>query len=491
MPRLPIRYPLSLSSPVYYLPRSWTCAKCSIRYSSTAPAKATFPQPSSKPFYATSPIFYVNAAPHIGHLYSLVLVDVLTRWAALRGHDAKLSIGTDEHGLKVQKAAQAAGEDTQAFCDAGAEVFKDLADASDVKYDFFARTTDWRHKNAVKYAWERLEEAGWIYRDKHEGWYSISDETFYPETKVRLGMDPVTGKKRRESIETGSVVEWTSETNYRFRLSAFKDRLLEFYKENPQWITPAPFMAQVVQEIEESGLTDLSISRPSERVQWGIEVPGDPSQTVYVWLDALLNYAVQTGYPNENYMGNGWPADVHVIGKDILRFHCVYWPAFLMALELPLPKRILSHAHWTLGKQKMSKSRGNVVNPFYLLDSCGRDVVRWFMVYEGGLASDSDFDRERLVTSYKILTDGLGNMAARLTRHAGWDVEESVEHTWGKPYALEKLKANSKHKAMVADLLELRERVDTALDSLDSQKALKDILNVISKVILPFSWETC
>jgi methionyl-tRNA synthetase len=297
-------------------------------------------------------------------------------------------------------------------------------------------------------------------------------------------MDPITGKKRRESIETGSVVEWTSETNYRFRLSAFKDRLLEFYKENPQWITPAPFMAQVIQEIEEGGLSDLSISRPSERVQWGIEVPGDPSQTVYVWLDALLNYAVQMGYPNENFMANGWPADVHVIGKDILRFHCVYWPAFLMALELPLPKRILSHAHWTLAKQKMSKSRGNVVNPFYLLDSCGRDVVRWFMVYEGGLASDSDFDRERLVESYKILSHGLGNLAARVTKHTGWNVQESVQKTWDKPNALEDLSADKKHKVMVKDLLQLRDRVETALNSLDSQKALKEILDVIFRVSL-------
>lgn len=230
------------------------------------------------------------------------------------------------------------------------------------------------------------------------------------------------------SIETGKEVEWTSERNYHFRLSAFRDKLLAWYAEHPEWIVPRARMEDVVQQVEEK-LEDLSISRPVDRLTWGIRVPNDPSQTIYVWLDALLNYATAAGYPFApgKEASGGWPADVHVIGKDIIRFHCIYWPAFLMALDLPLPKRILTHAHWTLGKQKMAKSTGNVVNPFFALDRFGVDALRWFLVRDGGIVNDADYDNMHIVQRYKkSLQGGVGNLTSRIVRGKNWDVRRAV-----------------------------------------------------------------
>lgn len=310
------------------------------------------------------------------------------------------------------------------FCDKGAEQFKLLAGRAEISYDVFMRTTDPRHVEAVQYAWLILREKNLIYTSKHEGWYAVSDETFYPESQVRLVIDPQTGRKHMASMETGKEVEWTSEPNYHFRLSAFRERLLEFYEQNPTWIDPQSRMNKVVQEVTE-GLSDLSVSRPYERLSWGVPVPDDSSQTMYVWLDALLNYATAAGYPwppGKSHEG-GWPADCHVIGKDILRFHCIYWPAFLLALEIPLPSKVISHAHWTMNKEKMSKSIGNVVNPFFALDRFGSDVMRFYMAYDGRIANDVDYDNFRIIDRYKkILQGGLGNLASRITKSKSWSV---------------------------------------------------------------------
>ncbi|KAI1311498.1 tRNA synthetases class I (M)-domain-containing protein [Xylaria venustula] len=386
---------------------------------------------NSKPYYVTTPIFYVNASPHVGHLYSMLIADVLKRWEVLKGREAFLSTGTDEHGMKVQRAAELQDLHPKALCDANAETFKDLAKKANIAADCFIRTTDPEHRDAVEYFWARLRETGYVYENKHEGWYCVSDETFYPDNMVEKRVSPVTGKSFIASVETGNAVEWTEERNYHFRLTAFRDRLLQFYSDNRDWIVPAARFVEVVDWVE-NNLEDLSISRPASRLDWGIPVPDDPSQTIYVWLDALVNYITTTGYPywqpGSEHTG-AWPADVHVVGKDIVRFHCIYWPAFLMALDLPLPKQVLSHGHWLMSNQKMSKSIGNVVNPFFALDRWGVDTMRYFLIYNGHLSADADYHNALIVEKYKKgLQGGLGNLLNRVTRPTNWSVRQAVEN---------------------------------------------------------------
>ena len=467
--------------------RSWRpqslCSICAPRLGHVRSLATASTTDDSKPYYVTTPIFYVNAAPHAGHLYTMLLADVLKRWQLLKGRKAILLTGTDEHGMKVQQASAKAGSDPKPFCDKGADIFKNLAKRAELSNDHFIRTTDPAHKEAVEYAWHLLNERGYIYQSKHEGWYSVSDETFYPESQVHLVLDPPTGRKVMASIETGKEVEWTSEINYHFRLSAFRDRLLAYYAENPEWITPQVKMKEVVSAVT-AGLEDLSISRPSSRLTWGIRVPTDPTQTIYVWLDALINYATAAGYPwapGSEHVG-GWPADVQIIGKDILRFHCIYWPAFLMALDLPLPKRFLTHAHWTLGKQKMAKSTGNVVNPFFALDRFGTDTMRYYMIHDGGIDNDADYDNIYIIERYKKgLQGGLGNLASRITRGKGWDVRRAVERFAGEgrqsvSHFAEQQPAIRAFEVLLEDFPSV---IDKRMDALRPNVALKDLMDHI------------
>lgn len=374
----------------------------------------------------------------MGHLYTIVLTDILKRWAILLGdQNATLLTGTDEHGMKIQKAAHKAKTDVKLFCDQHARQFQQLADAANISYDRFIRTTDEDHKAAVEHFWRELNHQGYIYESKHEGWYSVSDETFYPESQIHLVLEPSTGRKMYASIETGKEVEWTSETNYHFRLSAFRDKLLEHYNAHPDFIVPKPRMNFIVREVE-SGLSDLSISRPSSRLSWGIPVPGDDSQTIYVWLDALINYVTMAGYPFSSTADANalWPPNCQVIGKDIVRFHCVYWPAFLMALNLPLPKQLLTHAHWTMNNAKMSKSSGNGVNPFYAMERFGVDTIRFFMAHDGGIVDDADYENSYVVERYKkALQGGFGNLLYRIVKSKNWNVRESVAWAQQRPDA--------------------------------------------------------
>lgn len=412
----------------------------------------------------------------------MVLADILKRWQVLQGKKAILCTGTDEHGMKIQQASGKAGIEPKPFCDKGAEIFKDLAARAEVTNDHFVRTTDKEHRDAVEYAWFLLKERGYIYTSKHEGWYSVSDETFYPQSAVHLILEPATGRKIMTSIETGKEVEWTSETNYHFRLSTFKDELLEFYEENPNWIYPQHRMNNVVQAVE-SGLGDLSVSRPVDRLSWGIRVPGDESQTIYVWLDALVNYITKAGYPwpPGKEEAGGWPADCQVIGKDIVRFHCIYWPAFLMALGLPSPKRILTHAHWTLGKEKMAKSTGNVVNPFFALDRFGVDVMRFYLAHDGGLSHDADYSNYHIIERYKkALNGGLGNLASRITRGKGWNVRRAVETLVGSTSVKDRYLATDQ---LALDHFNLLVRtpyeVKESVDKMDVKGALKTTMHLI------------
>jgi methionyl-tRNA synthetase len=337
--------------------------------------------------------------------------------------------GTDEHGMKIQKAAQKAGLDVKLFCDKHMRQFELLSQRADISYDHFIRTTDPVHKTAVEHFWQELSHRGYIYESKHEGWYSVSDETFFPQSSVQLVLDPSTGRKHMASMETGREVEWTSEINYHFRLSEFKDRLLEHYKENPDFIIPASRQSFIIKEVE-NGLQDLSVSRPASRLKWGIPVPNDESQTIYVWLDALINYLTYAGYPFApgSEKGSIWPPNCQVIGKDIIKFHCIYWPAFLMALDIPLPKQFLTHAFWTMNREKMSKSVGNVVSPFFAIDRFDTDTMRYYMANDGGIVDDADYDNLYIVDRYKKgLQGGLGNLVSRVIRGKKWDIRESVQ----------------------------------------------------------------
>ncbi|KAI9739760.1 MAG: methionyl-tRNA synthetase [Cirrosporium novae-zelandiae] len=407
----------------------------------------------------------------------MVLTDVLKRWQTLQGNRAILITGTDEHGMKIQRAASDAGIDTKAFCDTTCKDFKILADRAGIEYNRFIRTTDADHKEAVEFFWRMLNKRGYIYESKHEGWYSISDETFYPESAVQLTQDPPTGRKMMTSRESGKEVEWTSEVNYHFRLSAFKDRLLEYYRNNPGFITPKTRMNEVIQSVNEN-LEDLSISRPIGRLTWGVRVPDDDSQTIYVWLDALINYLTAAGYPftpgEENKFG--WPANCQVIGKDITRFHCVYWPAFLMALDLPLPHQVLTHAHWTLDHKKMSKSIGNVVNPFFALDRFGQDIMRYYLAHDGGIVDDADYENSYIVEKYKKgLQNGLGNLTSRILRGKGWDVRRAVKSM----ASIDPSAFNGFSETQRTLLQELPEKVKEKLDALDVGGALKEIMEMI------------
>ena len=470
----------------------------------------------------------------------MVLADVLKRWQTLLGNKALLCTGTDEHGLKIQQAAAHAGVPPRQFCDEYAATFQDLAEKSNIDNDFFIRTTDADHIAAARAFWRRLRRKGYIYQSQHSGWYCVSDETFYPDNMVEKRIAPATGKVEMVSTETGKTVEWTEERNYHFRMTAVRDRLLQFYRENPGFVVPATRMSEVVDWVT-NHLEDLSISRPSTRLAWAVPVPEDPSQTVYVWVDALVNYMTKAGYPGrwapeeqreielaaeaedtespeailidadvqakldeaqasetsttletasrslhltpeqrERHEGGGWPADVHVLGKDIVRFHAVYWPALLLAVDLPLPKRILSHAHWTLGRKKMSKSVGNVVNPFYAMDRFGVDAMRYYLVHDGGIEDDGDYGNEHIVERYrKGLQGGLGNLLGRVTRTARWNVRESVVRAHAGLLGDFTEDSPGELAAQIATVRNVGSLAAENMERLDPRTALHSIMNVV------------
>ncbi len=360
----------------------------------------------NKHFYLTTPIYYVNGAPHIGHAYTSIAADVLARWKRLDGYEVFFLTGTDEHGQKVEKAAAEAGLDPQGFTDQVAADFRDMAARMNISNDDFIRTTEPRHKRACAELWRRLEAHGAIYLGHYEGWYAVRDEAFYNQGELTLGAD---GIRRAPS---GAPVEWVREPSYFFRLSSWQDKLLEFHEKNPDFIAPVARRNEVLSFIR-SGLEDLSISRTS--FTWGIPVPGDPAHVMYVWLDALTNYITAAGFPDEADPRWGfWPADLHIVGKEIVRFHAVYWPAFLMAAGLAPPQRIYSHGWWTVEGEKMSKSLGNVIDPRELVATFGRDALRYFLLREVPFGNDGDFSRKALITRLNgELANDLGNLAQR------------------------------------------------------------------------------
>ena len=358
-------------------------------------------------FYITTAISYPNGVPHIGHAYEAIATDAIARFERLDGKDVFFLTGTDEHGLKMKQTADKDGTTPRALADKNSARFIEMAAALGLSNDDFIRTTEPRHYEACAELWRRMEKSGDIFRKKYGGWYSVRDETFFKEseTEVRDG--------QRYATPTGTEVTWTEEETYFFRLSAYQDKLLAHYEAHPDFILPPERRNEVVSFVK-MGLEDLSISRST--LDWGIPVPGHPEHVMYVWIDALNNYITATGLLNsgDNPRKHYWPADVHVIGKDILRFHAIYWPAFLMSAGLPLPKRIFGHGFVLSKGEKMSKTVGNVVDPFDLVKAYGRDQLRFFFLREVMFGQDGNYSPEAIANRINAdLANNLGNLAQR------------------------------------------------------------------------------
>ena len=365
-----------------------------------------------KNFYITTPIYYPSAQPHMGHAYSSIIADFFSRFKRIDGFDVNFLTGTDEHGLKIQKAAEKSGLDTLKFCDNISKTFRDLSKTLNLTNNDFIRTTELRHKISVQKLWKELEKNDDIYLSKYSGWYSISDEAFYSDNEI----EEIEGKKR--AIISKSSVEWMDEESYFFRLSKWEKPLLDYYKDNPEFISPISRKNEVISFVE-GGLKDLSISRKS--FSWGIQVPGNNDHVIYVWLDALTNYLSALNYPDTNdpLFKKFWPASVHLIGKDILRFHAVYWPAFLLAAKIPLPKKIYSHGWILSGDEKMSKSKGNILDPIEMIDQYGLDPLRYYLIKEVSFGNDGNISKERLEDCINSdLANNFGNLCQRVTAFA-------------------------------------------------------------------------
>jgi len=362
---------------------------------------------ASGPFYITTPIYYVNDVPHIGHAYTTLACDALARFMRLDGRHVKFLTGTDEHGQKVEKAAAAAGVSPQAFVDRNAENFRALTRTMGFSNDDFIRTTEPRHVKAVQALWMRLVEKDEIYLGSYSGWYAVRDEAFYGEKELTEGPG---GKKL---APTGAEVEWVEEPSYFFRLSKWQEPLLKFYAEHPDAVGPDSRRNEVISFVK-GGLTDLSISRTT--FTWGIPVPNDPKHVIYVWLDALANYMTAVAFPDMESaeFKRYWPANLHMVGKDIVRFHAVYWPAFLMAAGIDPAKRVFAHGWWTNEGQKISKSLGNVIDPNELVATYGLDPVRYFLLREVPFGADGDFSRRAMIGRLNAdLANAFGNLGQR------------------------------------------------------------------------------
>lgn len=389
-----------------------------------------------KTFYVTTPIYYVNSFPHLGHLYSTLVADTLARYKRQCGYDTFFLTGTDEHGQNIERIARERGVTPQAHCDEMAEAFKGMIRDFGLEPNYFIRTSDAYHHRGAQALWRRVREAGYIYKGQYEGWFCPACAEFKEEEEP--GRPPLCELHNRPA-------ERVAEESYFFRLSAFRDRLLDFYRENPECVRPASRYNEVVSFVR-GGLRDLSISRVS--VRWGVPVPEDPQHTMYVWFDALSNYITALGWGNEGEhlraagISEGpiferyWPADVHIVGKDILRFHAVYWPAFLMAAGLPLPRTVYAHGMWLSGGRKMSKTLGNVIDLAVLRRFFSRDVVRYFCLREMVFGEDADFTYGALIERANAdLADGLGNLASRtltmVQRFCAGSLPEVSAHAWG------------------------------------------------------------
>ena len=360
----------------------------------------------SDPFYITTAISYPNGRPHIGHAYEAIATDVMARFQRARGRDVRLVTGTDEHGLKMFQTARDQGRATIDLADEMSGYFREMYAKLNISYDNFMRTSDAAHHAASQAIWKAMEANGDLYLDRYEGWYSVRDEAFYDESEL------IDGEEGTRLSPQGTPVEWTVEESWFFRLSAYQDRLLTLYAEQPDFIRPESRRNEVLRFVE-GGLKDLSVSRTS--FDWGVPVPGSPGHVMYVWVDALTTYLSGLGYPDTGSdFGRFWPANIHMIGKDIVRFHTVYWPAFLMSASLPLPKQVFGHGFLLNRGEKMSKSVGNVVDPMELAERFGVDALRYYLLREVSFGQDGSYSAEAIVrTANADLANSFGNLAQR------------------------------------------------------------------------------
>lgn len=415
-------------------------------------------------YYITTPIYYVNDVPHIGHAYTTLACDVIARFMRLDGKQVKFLTGTDEHGQKVEKAAKDVGLDPQAYTDRISQNFRDLAKAMNFSNDDFIRTTEERHVKSCQALWRQLLANNQIYLGKYAGWYAVRDEAFYGEGELR----DEGGKKIAPS---GAVCEWVEEPSYFFRLSAWQQPLLEFYEKNPDFVAPTSRRNEVISFVK-GGLADLSVSRTT--FGWGIPVPDDPKHIVYVWFDALINYITAAGYPDTASDGyrKFWPADLHMVGKDILRFHAVYWPAFLMGAGLPPPQRVFAHGWWTNEGQKISKSLGNVIDPHELIKQFGLDQVRYFLLREVPFGNDGDFSRQAMINRMNNdLADKFGNLSQRILKM----IQKNCDAKLPAPSAL-----TGEDQALLDSAARLLSEVRTEIQQQSFHRALDAIWLVIA-----------
>ena len=374
----------------------------------------------NKTYYITTPIYYPSAKPHMGHAYSSIIADFFARFKRIDGYQVHFLTGTDEHGLKIQRAAENRGVDTLKFCEEISKTFKDLSKTLNLSNTDFIRTTENRHKQSVQYLWNELIKNDDIYLSKYSGWYSVSDEAFYNDDEI----EDVDNKK--VAISSKSPVEWVDEESYFFRLSKWEKPLLDFYEKNPDFILPETRKNEVISFVK-SGLKDLSVSRKS--FSWGIKVPNDDQHVIYVWLDALTNYISALDYPNvkNDLFKKFWPASVHLIGKDILRFHAVYWPAFLLAAKIELPLKVYGHGWILSNDEKMSKSKGNILDPLEIINQYGLDPLRYYLIKEVSFGNDGNISQEKLEDCINSdLANNYGNLCQRVTAFAIKNCESKI-----------------------------------------------------------------
>lgn len=424
-------------------------------------------------FYITTAISYPNAKPHIGHAYELIATDALARFQRHDGKDVLFLTGTDEHGQKMLQTARKLDMDVQELADRNSSEFKKMGELLNASNDDFIRTSEERHHAACRDIWKRMEAAGHLYKDVYSGWYSVRDEAYYQEGETELRAD---GQRYGPQ---GTIVEWVEEESYFFKLSAFAEPLLKHYEENPDFIGPAERRNEVISFVK-GGLKDLSMSRTT--FDWGIKVPGDERHVMYVWVDALTNYITATGYPDENSERAAfWPADIHIIGKDIIRFHAVYWPAFLMSAGLPLPKRVYAHGFVFNRGEKMSKSVGNVVDPFDLVTHFGLDQVRYFLLREVPFGQDGNYSEDAIATRTNAdLANDLGNLAQR-------SLSMIAKNCEGRVPVRGELSANDREILSGADAL-----LEPVRDDMNAQaihKALARVFTVVSDANRYFAGE--
>jgi methionyl-tRNA synthetase len=425
-------------------------------------------------YFITTPIFYPNGIPHIGHAYTAMVTDALARFQRLDGFDVRFLTGTDEHGLKMQQTAVAEGLTPLALADRNSARFREMMTALNISYDDYIRTTEPRHERACQALWRAIEKNGDIYLGKYAGWYSVRQEAYFDEAETTVGPDGI----RREPL--GSPVEWAEEETYFFRLSAYQDKLLALYANVPDFVLPRERLNEVASFVK-GGLKDLSVSRTT--FDWGIKVPGAPSHVMYVWMDALTNYITAAGYPDVESADfqRFWPANLHVTGKDIVRFHAVYWPAFLMSAGVAVPQRVFSHGFLLNRGEKMSKSVGNVVDPFAMAEHYGVDQVRYFFMREVSFGQDGSYNHEAIVARINAdLANGLGNLAQRslsmIAKQLGGVLPEPGEFT-------------TNDKEMLAEADAMLEASRTAMASQQIHQWLNVVWSVIAEADRYFAGE--